>query len=176
MNSIVIVNYNGGRRFIENLRVLCECLPTGFAEVIVVDNASTDGSPDAVEREASWVRLVRTGENRGYSAGVNAGIAKASGEVVVVMNPDAVPEPGALELLCSLTRERREFAILGGGVVSEDGRLSGTCFRALPGVRDILREGILFRTRQVPDRSVLESSTDEVLDGLAISQKINLLT
>ncbi len=63
-------------------------------ELIVVDNASHDGLAEALERIAPRARLVRLSENVGFAAGVNRGAAAATGELLVLLNPDAVVRPG----------------------------------------------------------------------------------
>src|SRR5512144_2215562 len=55
-------------------------------ECVVMDNDSRDGTPELVEREAPWARLVRTGANLGYAKAVNRGIAATSGAMVLVLN------------------------------------------------------------------------------------------
>lgn len=70
--------------------------------VVVVDNASTDGSPEAVAAEFPEVRLLRLDENRGFAGGVDAGLAAAldgDPEHVLLLNNDATVEPGFLEPL-----------------------------------------------------------------------------
>lgn len=71
-------------------------------QVIVVDNGSTDGSPDFVTVQYPWVHLISLPENRGYAAALNAGIARAlewGAEYVLALNNDTVVEPGALTRL-----------------------------------------------------------------------------
>ncbi len=63
-------------------------------ELLVVDNASSDGTAEAVERIAPAARLIRAGGNGGFAAGCNAGAREAGGELLVFLNPDAVVEPG----------------------------------------------------------------------------------
>ncbi|MBS1878752.1 MAG: glycosyltransferase family 2 protein, partial [Actinobacteria bacterium] len=63
-------------------------------ELIVVDNASPDDSGAVVRELAPRAKLVRMGRNVGFSGGCNAGAAEASGELLVILNPDAVPRPG----------------------------------------------------------------------------------
>ncbi len=175
MTSVVIVNFNGGRAVVENLRVIAERLPAGPSEIIVVDNASTDGSPDLIRRELPDLRLMSAGANRGYAAGVNLGLNAASGTTLVVMNPDVVPEPGALERLAEAVRRRRDFAVLGGSVVDGDGRVSSNCFRALPVPSDILRDGFFLRPRVVPRRGELEASRDGVVATEVVSGSVMAL-
>ena len=96
--SIIIVNYNGG----DGLRqCLASLLPdlSAEAEVIVVDNASTDGSADDAEHAFPAVRLVRNTANLGFGAGNNVGARYASGEYLVFLNPDTTVEPGWLAAL-----------------------------------------------------------------------------
>ena len=175
MISVVIVNFNGGRAVVENLRVIAERLPAGPSEIIVVDNASTDGSPDLIRRELPDLRLVSAGANRGYAAGVNLGLNAASGTTLVVMNPDVVPEPGALERLAEAVRQRRDFAVLGGSVIDGDGRVSSNCFRALPVPSDILRDGFFLRPRVVPRRGELEAPRDDVVATEVVSGSVMAL-
>jgi GT2 family glycosyltransferase len=90
--SIVIVNTN-------ELRHLERCLPALFRqeypefEVLLVDNASTDGSRQWVEREFPQVRIVRNAQNLGYAGANNVGFEEARGEVIAVLNPDTAVSP-----------------------------------------------------------------------------------
>jgi GT2 family glycosyltransferase len=78
-------------------------------EVIVVDNASTDGSADAVRAHAPWARLIGNRTNRGLAAGNNQGIAASSGRVIVIANADVVFEPETITELAQ-TFERHPLA------------------------------------------------------------------
>lgn len=71
-----------------------ESLP-GQLEVIVVDNGSADGTPEAVSAEFPWVRLIRSAENLGFTGGNNRGYAQSQGEFVYFLNPDTVLEHAA---------------------------------------------------------------------------------
>src|SRR5689334_13061183 len=75
-------------------------LPFGW-ELIVVDNASQDGSPEMVESEFPEARVVRQVSRGGPAANYNAGFAAASGEYLVVLNEDAEVTPDALAKLRS---------------------------------------------------------------------------
>ena len=91
--SVVIVAFNSRPELARTLPALLRELATGD-ELIVVDNDSEDGSADAVRELASEAALVRMGRNVGFAAGANAGAAAASGELLVILNPDAAPLPG----------------------------------------------------------------------------------
>jgi GT2 family glycosyltransferase len=97
--SIVIVNYNGRKLLPACLVPVVHQAGRIGAEVVVVDNGSTDGSVDLVEREFPSVRLVREHRNLGFAGGCNVGVRAAAGATVVLLNNDAVPEPGWLEQL-----------------------------------------------------------------------------
>lgn len=93
--SVLIVTWNSREELARTLPALLPELGEGD-ELIVVDNDSTDGTAEAVEGLGSRARvvIVRTGANLGFAAGCNAGAAAASGDLLVILNPDAAPLPG----------------------------------------------------------------------------------
>lgn len=97
--SVVVVNWNGGRLLQDCLRSLVADaggrLGSGV-EIVLVDNASADGSADQAERAFEHLRVVRRPTNEGFAAGANAGIGASTGEFVVLVNNDARVEPGFL--------------------------------------------------------------------------------
>lgn len=97
--GVVLVNTNEGRFLERALGCLKEqTLPP--ERVIVVDNASSDGSPEMVAERFPEVELIRLGRNAGFAAANNAGVRATEGcEWVALLNPDAFPEPGWLEAL-----------------------------------------------------------------------------
>jgi N-acetylglucosaminyl-diphospho-decaprenol L-rhamnosyltransferase len=89
----------------DSLADLHRCLPAlleqlgGEDELIIVDNASGDGLAEALHAIAPDARLVRTADNEGFAAGANRGAAEARGELLVLLNPDAVVQPGWSEAI-----------------------------------------------------------------------------
>jgi len=127
--SIVIVGYN-------SLPELGECLAsvrdTGASvrlETVVVDNASTDGTVEFLRREHPDVRVVANGRNVGYSKAVNQGIAESRARYVLVLNPDIVVRPDALQKLITSMDERPDVAIAGSKLLNPDGSLQYSCRR-----------------------------------------------
>jgi GT2 family glycosyltransferase len=91
--SVLIVAWNSREELARALPALLPELGEGD-ELIVVDNDSGDGTPEAVATMAPAARLVQTGRNAGFAAGCNAGAAAAGGDLLVILNPDAAPRPG----------------------------------------------------------------------------------
>jgi GT2 family glycosyltransferase len=104
--SVVIVNYNGGPWLAQCLEALARQTFRAF-EIIVVDNASTDGSAEEVARLYPAVKVVWADRNTGFAEGNNIGIRAARGEWVATLNSDTEVEPNYLEKLAELTREAR---------------------------------------------------------------------
>ena len=119
--SIIIVSYNA-RADLENcLRSLHEPRPTTPHEIIVVDNASSDGSPDAARR---WpdVKVIEAGGNRGFAAGNNIGIGASRGAFLLLLNSDTIVPSGAIDRLLEVSRLHPEAGVIGPRLVDGAGR------------------------------------------------------
>ncbi|MFH1690123.1 MAG: sugar transferase [Candidatus Eisenbacteria bacterium] len=127
--SIVIVGYNSLPELGECLASVRDSDGSARIEAVVVDNASTDGTVEFLEREHPEVRLVANGRNVGYSRAVNQGIAEARAGYVLVLNPDIVVLPGALDRLVSFMDERPNVGIAGSKLLNPDGSLQHSCRR-----------------------------------------------
>ncbi len=120
--SVVIVSFNPGARIERPLAALREQLGPDD-ELIVVDNGSADGTAARVAELAPSAKLIANGENRGFAAAANQGAAAASGELLVFLNPDAVPAPGFGDEIRRPLTEGRGWGAWMGLVTSGDGRL-----------------------------------------------------
>ena len=104
--GILIVNYNGGTHLAVCLNALeRQTAPRHLFEVIVLDNASRDGSADDVPVRFPWVRLVRSEVNLGFAEGNNVAATYAHSRTVILLNNDTVPDPYWLEELMSAMAE-----------------------------------------------------------------------
>jgi N-acetylglucosaminyl-diphospho-decaprenol L-rhamnosyltransferase len=117
--SVIIVNWNAGPALAACLESLVA--PGPAPEIVVVDNASSDGSAEAACAAHPGVRLLQTGANLGFAAGANRGAGAASGDVLVFLNPDARVLPGALRALVDPLLATPRAGIAGGGLVAEGG-------------------------------------------------------
>ncbi len=91
--SVLIVAWNSREELTRTLPALTPELGEGD-ELIVLDNGSEDGTAEAVDELAPRARVIRAERNLGFAAGCNAGAARARGDLLVVLNPDAAPLPG----------------------------------------------------------------------------------
>ncbi len=106
--SLVLVTYNS-RQFIEGcLNSLAAGLEKIPHEIIVVDNASQDGTADRVAGSYPGVRLFRNSENLGYPRANNQGMAAACGPFILLLNPDTLVAPGVLNKLLAEIERRPE--------------------------------------------------------------------
>ena len=108
--SFVVVTHNGRELALRTLRSARRSLGGLRAEWIVVDSASTDGTPEAIERELGDVRVQRVA-NRGFAAANNVGIARASGRYVLLLNPDVEVREGSFAELIAALDARPEVGI-----------------------------------------------------------------
>jgi N-acetylglucosaminyl-diphospho-decaprenol L-rhamnosyltransferase len=128
--SIVVLNYNTR----DHLRACLEGLSeVGLdVEVLVVDNASSDGSAEMVQGEFPWVRLIRSPRNGGYAFGNNQALRQARGEAILILNPDTLLPAGAVAALLDKLREHPESGIVGPKLLRPDGSMHLACRRSFP--------------------------------------------
>jgi hypothetical protein len=114
--SIIIVSHNTRADLERCLASLHEPPPEAGHEIIVVDNASSDGSADAARHWPS-VRVIDAAANRGFAAGNNIGIRASSGSVLLLLNSDTVVPPGAIDRLMRELHDHPEATVVGPRLV-----------------------------------------------------------
>jgi GT2 family glycosyltransferase len=118
--AVVVVNFNGGAIVERSLEALGS-QSRAPDRTIVVDNASSDGSPDRIAARFPAVDLIRLDRNAGFAGGNNIGVRAAEGcEWVALVNPDAFPEPTWLERLLAEATTRPEYAFFGSLLLRAD--------------------------------------------------------
>ncbi|MFN3421374.1 MAG: glycosyltransferase family 2 protein [Armatimonadota bacterium] len=129
--SVVIVSWNVREDLKECLQSLLktgDCgLETGeqglSVEVIVVDNASMDGTVETVRREFPQVRLIANSENLGYTKANNIGIKESRGKYILLLNPDTIVKPNALRALVDCAEAHPDAGIVGAKLLNPDGSI-----------------------------------------------------
>jgi GT2 family glycosyltransferase len=123
--SVVVVSYN-------SRELLRACLASveseQFTQIIVIDNASSDGSDEMVARDFPGVSLVKSKKNDGYGAAANLAIAGCSSKYILLLNCDTLLLPGTLQSLCDYLDQHPEAAILGPSLANPDGTRQASCF------------------------------------------------
>ena len=119
--SIVIVSYNARADLERCLASLHQPSPEVTHEIIVVDNASSDGSADAARRWSD-VRVIESDANRGFAAASNVGIREGASDLVLLLNSDTIVPAGATDALVRELRNRPDVAVVGPRLVDATGR------------------------------------------------------
>jgi len=122
--SIVIISFNTNQMTCASLRSLFKETQQVSFEVIVVDNASTDGSAEAIAQEFPQVRLFACDENHGFAAANNMAVSQARGRWILLLNPDTLVLDGAIDKLVAFGKERSEATIFGGRTRFGNGELN----------------------------------------------------
>jgi GT2 family glycosyltransferase len=143
--SIIIVSFNARAHLERCLQSLHDAPPSRLREIIVVDNASSDGSADAARRW-SGVRVIETGFNLGFAAGNNVGIRASSGEYLLLLNSDTVVPAGAVDGLAAALDRDPSVAVVGPRLVDPGGRAE-LSIGPMVGPWTELRQKLLMPTR-----------------------------
>jgi N-acetylglucosaminyl-diphospho-decaprenol L-rhamnosyltransferase len=120
--DIIIVSYNARADLERCLHSLHAAPPALAHRIVVVDNASADGSVEAVRRIWPGVDVVEMGRNAGFAAANNAGIRAARGELILLLNSDTIVPPGAIDALTARMLAEPDVAAAGPRLVDGEGR------------------------------------------------------
>jgi GT2 family glycosyltransferase len=120
--AIVIVNYNAREHLDNCLASLAAAPPATSHQIVVVDNASTDGSVAAVRARWPHVLVCEQPRNGGFSSANNAGIRATTGELVLLLNNDTIVPPHAVDALVARLDASPESAVAGPRLVDVEGR------------------------------------------------------
>jgi GT2 family glycosyltransferase len=131
--SIVIVSWNAREYLAECLWSLRSATAELSAEIIVVDNASSDGTAEMVRSRFSECRFIETGANMGFARGNNIGLKTAKGKYICLINPDVNVPPECLAKMISFMEQNPGIGLLGPKMLARDGlaRRSGMRFPTL---------------------------------------------
>jgi len=155
MLSIIIVSFNARDDLTRCLAALRETPPRTPHEVVVVDNASSDGSA-AAARHWHDVRVIDTGANLGFARGNNTGIRASRGDLLLLLNSDTIVPAGAVDALVDELARDPRTSVVGPRLVDASGRVE-LSFGSMIGPFNELRQKVLVRAhaRRLPLLSAL---------------------
>lgn len=125
--SIIIVNWNTRDLLKQCLDSIYANPPQGKFEIIVVDNASSDGSAEMVQRTYPYVRLIHNDENAGFARANNQAIRQAGGEYLLLLNPDTLIRPRAITSSIEFIEKHPKAGVVGVKLLDGEGKLSYSC-------------------------------------------------
>lgn len=119
--TFIIVNRNTKDNLINCLHSLALKEEKAIREVIVVDNASTDGSVSEIKSFFPDTIIIENKQNLGFAKAVNQGLKKAKGEYLILLNPDTKVKEMAIETLINFMSNHKEVGIAGAQLLNQDG-------------------------------------------------------
>lgn len=178
--TIVIVSFNARRDVERCLRGLTEHPARTSHRIVVVDNASTDGTPETVGRLFPDVTVIQQVENLGFAAATNRGFRATSSEFVLLLNGDTVVPAGAIDHLVDVLRASPDVAVVGPRLVDEDGvaelstgAMIGPCSELRQKIIGHLhRRGVRPVRRYVERQSRLERQPDWVSGACLMTRRL----
>jgi GT2 family glycosyltransferase len=142
--SIIIVSYNSRADLEECLQSLTAARPAIEHEIVIVDNASTDGTQEYLRQRWPGMRRIDAGSNIGYASANNLGIRQTFGDLVLLLNPDTIVPPAAIDTLVAVLDRSPDVGIVGPRIVDGQGRAE-LSFGAMISPLAELRQKVLVR-------------------------------
>lgn len=146
--SVIIVNYNTGDHLMACVRSLYENVVDVPMEVIIIDNASTDESISPVRESFNDIDILLNPNNVGFAVACNQGICRARGGYLLLLNPDTIVQPRAVQETLAFLKRTPEAGLVGCRLLDSNGNVERSC-RTFPTTRDYLFDG-LFLTKIFP--------------------------
>ena len=148
--SVIIPTYNARERLADCLQSIYRYPPSELYEVIVVDDASSDGTSEMVRARFPEVRLFRNDVNRHYALSNNRAIVHARGQYLCLLNNDTIVLPQALDRMLVFLREHPEAGAVGSRLLNEDGTIQWSV-KSLPNPGSALFGARSIITRMFPN-------------------------
>jgi GT2 family glycosyltransferase len=145
MVSVIIVSWNARNYLEQCLASLTDKVCRYPMEIIVVDNASSDGSPECVEGRFPHVRLIKSGANLGFAKGNNLGIAQSNGRYLCLINSDVKVLKNCITRLVDYCEQHPRVGMVGPRIMGGDGQLQRSC-RGFPSLWNMLCRALALDT------------------------------
>ncbi len=132
--SIIIVNYNTGellKECVQSIEETTNDFQNPSCEVVVIDNASIDGSVEELKNgRTEKLKIIQNANNLGFAKAVNQGIKKVRGKYILLLNPDTKVQKGAIQKLLSFAESTDDAGIVGTKLILEDGTTQKSVFHS----------------------------------------------
>jgi N-acetylglucosaminyl-diphospho-decaprenol L-rhamnosyltransferase len=143
--SLIIVNYNTNQLLLGYLNTFVEDVGEIPLEIWVVDNASTDESLDKIKSYFPDVHLITNDTNQGYAKANNQILAQANGEIFILLNPDTIVRPGALNEFLRTFESDGDIGVIGPQVLNPNGSIQPSCGKFASVWTEFLFQSFLFK-------------------------------
>ncbi|MDR2764731.1 MAG: glycosyltransferase family 2 protein [Tannerella sp.] len=161
--SAVIIGHNSWHYLERNLASLCFLLSDSQAEIIYVDNASTDATLREIRRLYPQITVLENGRNAGISIARNRGIRAASGEYVWLLDSDTEASETSLAAMLSFMDEHPEAGLCGCKMYGQDGRVQNSC-RRFPTIGGKLQTAFRILARRLRGKASFSGTQDKRYD------------
>ncbi|QQG47040.1 MAG: glycosyltransferase family 2 protein [Candidatus Woesebacteria bacterium] len=125
--SIIIVNFNTKKLTVDCIKSIRNSSPNVNYEIIVIDNASSDGSIDSLEKLK--IRLIKNKENLGFAKANNQGIKISKGKYILLLNSDTLVKKDSLVSLVEFAKNTPDAGVIGSKLLNTDGTIQNSVFR-----------------------------------------------
>jgi len=146
--SIIIVSWNAREDLVNCLRSIGKKQPCDEYEIIVIDNASMDGTAETVRNNFPEVTLIVNDENRGFAAANNQGIRRSQGQYILLLNPDTIVHSESLNILVNFLDDNKNVGICGPKLLNNDGTTQPST-RRYPTFRGVIHRHTVFRSIRI---------------------------
>ena len=166
--SVIIVSYNTRDVTVECVRSVFDTTAGCAFEVIVVDNASSDGSAEALSRSFPNATVIANTENKGFAGANNDGLAIAKGRYLLLLNPDTVVNEGSIRDVLAFCEANPDAGVVGCRCFNVDGSQQSTIFR-YKRFREVLinvfvPNKIMRKSRRLGRSRYIGADLDRILD------------
>lgn len=140
--SIIIVSYNVRDLLLNCVRSIIDTVASIDYEIIIVDNASNDGSAAAVREAFPQIQLIANRENIGFASANNQGYAMSKGDFLLLLNPDTIVKPNAIKSVVDFLRKTPAAGMAACRLLNPDGSLQKS-IRPLPSIKEQISRALL---------------------------------
>ena len=132
--SIIIVNWNTKEYILKCLRSITKSIKNFIYEIIIIDNASTDGSAEEIKYNFPNVKLIKNRVNRGLIKANNQGIESSKGNYILLLNSDTELKDNAIKVAYDYLKLNSKVGVVSGCLIFPDGKHQSVCQR-FPSIR-----------------------------------------